>query len=202
VTNAKVREFWLTEFPWGNRSVDVRHRREWLMPVQNKIGRLAVVDPLANILGQVKNKIKLRQIMDEQRLLIVNLDKGKIGERNANLLGSLLLSSLYHASFQRTNTHPFYLRRCATIGVCRAITSLMGKIYRQNRRVWSELLRSFCVCKIDARTCQTLSGLKNRRRVLPMSGIMRRKLSTILGKTGMTSRSDEHQPEMANRHCG
>jgi len=108
VKNDKVRDFWLTEFPWGNRSVDVRYRREWLMPVQNKIGRLAVVDPLANLLGQVKNKINLRQIMDEQKLLIVNLDKGKFGERNADLLGSLLLSSLYHASFQRTNTYPFY----------------------------------------------------------------------------------------------
>jgi len=90
MTNTKVRGFWLNEFPRGNRSVDVRHRHEWLIPVQNKIERLAVVDPLANILGQVKNKINLRHIMDKQKLLIVNLDKGKIGERNANLLGSLL----------------------------------------------------------------------------------------------------------------
>jgi hypothetical protein len=60
VKNTKVRDFWLTEFPWGNRSVDVRHRRKWLMPVQNNIGRLAVVDPLANLLGQVKNRVNLR----------------------------------------------------------------------------------------------------------------------------------------------
>ena len=108
VKNDHVLDFWLQEFPWGNRAQDVRTRRDWVMPIHDKIGKFAIADPVANIIGQVKNKVDLREIMDEQKLLIVNLDKGKIGERNANLLGSLLVANLNQASLQRENTKPFY----------------------------------------------------------------------------------------------
>jgi len=76
-------------------------RKEVASPIQNKIGQLLTNVPLRNIVGQPRSTIDLRFIMDNQRILLVNLAKGRIGEDKANLLGSVLVTKLYLAALER-----------------------------------------------------------------------------------------------------
>ena len=59
---------------------------------------------LRNILGQKHSTIDLRRLMDEGRILIVNLNKGRLGENNAHLLGALTTTMLAQAAFARADT--------------------------------------------------------------------------------------------------
>ncbi|HUX22404.1 MAG TPA: TraM recognition domain-containing protein, partial [Spirochaetia bacterium] len=90
VRNAQVRNFWLREY----ESYPARFRAEAIAPIQNKVGAF-LADPVLNaILTQPKSAFDLRRIMDEGRILLVNLAKGKIGEDSAALLGALLVSRI------------------------------------------------------------------------------------------------------------
>ena len=64
--------------------------REAIAPIQNKLGQFLLNPVVRNILGQVKTKVKIPFIMDNERLFIANLSKGQLGHDKANLLGSLL----------------------------------------------------------------------------------------------------------------
>jgi len=94
-----VRAFWLEEFAAWSESLQA----EAIAPVQNKVGQLLMTPPLRNILGQVKRKIDLRFMMDDQRVFIANLAKGRFGEDKANLLGTLLLSQFQLAAMTRSD---------------------------------------------------------------------------------------------------
>jgi type IV secretory pathway TraG/TraD family ATPase VirD4 len=110
VHNAQVRRFWLREF----ESYPARFRAEAISPVQNKVGSF-LADPALNaILTQPKSAFDLRRIMDEGRILLVNLAKGKIGEDSAALLGALLVSrigltGLSRAEVPENERRDFYL---------------------------------------------------------------------------------------------
>mgnify|MGYP002382170953 CR=1 FL=1 len=98
-TNPQVRDFWLGEY----EKYPARLQLEAIAPLQNKIGAF-LADPLLNrILTQGQHSLKLRQVMDEQKILLVNLAKGKIGEDTANLLGSMLVSRLGLAALSRAD---------------------------------------------------------------------------------------------------
>ena len=88
--NRAVREFWLREF----EDYPLRFRAEAVSPIQNKIGAFLSNPILFRILTSKTNTIDLRRIMDEGKILLVNLCKGKIGEDTASLLGAFLVSSL------------------------------------------------------------------------------------------------------------
>lgn len=133
IKNKDVQDFWFKEFPWGDDAVSERQRRDWIMPVIDKIGQLAIADPMVNIIGQVRNTIDLRKIIDEQQLLIINLDKTKLGEKNAKLLGSLLISDLNHAAQQRMTSSPFY---CYVDEFTQIATSTFADIVSEARN-WS-----------------------------------------------------------------
>ena len=94
-----VRDFWTNEFA----SYDPRFMREAIAPIQNKIGQFLMNPPIRNILGQVKNKIDFRSIMDSGGVFIANLSKGKLGEDKANLLGSLLTTQFQLAAMSRAD---------------------------------------------------------------------------------------------------
>jgi Type IV secretion-system coupling protein DNA-binding domain len=110
VCNAQVRHFWLREY----ESYPARFRAEAIAPIQNKVGAF-LADPVLNaILTQPKSAFDLRQIMDEGKILLVNLAKGKIGEDSAALLGALLVSrigltGLSRADVPEANRKDFYL---------------------------------------------------------------------------------------------
>jgi hypothetical protein len=94
-----IREFWADEFA----GYDERFRREAIAPIQNKLGQFLLNPVVRNILGQVKNKVSFPFIMDNQRIFIANLSKGKLGHDKANLLGSLLTTQFQLAAMARSN---------------------------------------------------------------------------------------------------
>lgn len=97
IENPKVRQFWLEEFPGYSE----RLAAEAIAPIQNKVGQFLTSPVLRNILGQPASTIRPREIMDEGRIFIANLAKGKLGEEDANLLGSLLVTSFQLAAIGR-----------------------------------------------------------------------------------------------------
>jgi len=97
VHHAQVRDFWLREY----EGYPVRFRAEAIAPIQNKVGAF-LANPLLNaILTQQRSAFDLRRVMDEGKLLLVNLAKGKIGEDTAALLGALLVSRIGLAGLSR-----------------------------------------------------------------------------------------------------
>lgn len=97
--NPQVREFWFGEY----EKYPARLQLEAIAPLQNKIGAF-LSDPLLNrILTQTDTRLKLRQVMDEGKILLVNLAKGKIGDDTASLLGSMLVSRLGLAALSRAD---------------------------------------------------------------------------------------------------
>ena len=105
-----VRGFWINEY----NAYDRRFRNEAIAPIQNKIGRLLATPALRNMLAQPKSTINVRRMMDEQRILIVNLSKGALGESTAHLLGAFLTTAIAHAALSRADLpeaerQPFYL---------------------------------------------------------------------------------------------
>jgi len=110
VKNQQVREFWFSEFD----KYSVWLRTEAVSPILNKTGQFLTSFPLRNIVGQKENTFDLREVMDEGKILIVNLAKGKIGEDNCSLLGAMMvtkiwLSALSRADLPEDKRRPFYL---------------------------------------------------------------------------------------------
>src|SRR5437867_11368914 len=99
VANAAVRDFWLREY----ESYPARFRVEAIAPIQNKVGAFLTNPILRNIVTQPKSAFDLRRLMDEGRVLLVNLAKGKIGEDVAALLGAMLVSKVGLAALSRTD---------------------------------------------------------------------------------------------------
>jgi hypothetical protein len=77
--------------------------REAIAPIQNKLGQFLLNPVVRNILGQVRCKVSFRFIMDDQRLFIANLSKGRLGHDKANLLGSLLATQFQLAAMSRAD---------------------------------------------------------------------------------------------------
>jgi tRNA isopentenyl-2-thiomethyl-A-37 hydroxylase MiaE len=102
VSNVKdptVRDFWLVEYA----SYTDRFAAEAAPAIQNKVGQFIANPLIRNIIGQEKTSFDVRKIMDERKILIVNLSKGKVGEGNANLIGSLLITKIYLAAMSRAD---------------------------------------------------------------------------------------------------
>ena len=101
-----VRQYWTEEY----ESYDPRFQREAIAPIQNKVGQFFLSPVVRNILGQVRNRLDFRFIMDNQRLFIANLSKGRLGHDKSNLLGSLLTTQFQLAAMSRA-TQPEEARR-------------------------------------------------------------------------------------------
>ena len=106
----EILSFWYNEFDKYSAWL----RSEAISPILNKVGQFLVNLPLRNIIGQSRSTINLKEIMDEKKILIANLSKGKIGEDNTSLLGSLLLTEIWLTALGRAEVPeaqriPFYL---------------------------------------------------------------------------------------------
>ncbi len=99
VKDPMVKNFWVKEFA----SFNDKYRTEAIAPVLNKIGQFFSSDLIRNILGQEKSTFDLRDIMDNRKILIVNLSKGRLGEDNSSLLGSLLITKIQLAAMSRVD---------------------------------------------------------------------------------------------------
>jgi hypothetical protein len=110
VQDPVVRNFWTIEFAsWNDKFA-----AEAVAPVLNKVGAFTANPLVRNIIGQPKSSFNIRHIMDERKILIVNLSRGLVGEDNAALLGALLVTKIQLAAMSRADIpaadrSPFYL---------------------------------------------------------------------------------------------
>lgn len=98
VNNPAVKGYFLNEFPANERL-----RQEWTQSTLNKIGQLVLDPDLRLILGQRKNTVDFRDLMDRRRILLVNLPKGVMGTENSQLLGAFLLGMIQQAALSRAD---------------------------------------------------------------------------------------------------
>ena len=95
-----VKAFWQTEFAAYND----KYRQEAVAPIQNKIGQFLSASVIRNIVAQVKSRIDIREIMDNKKIFIMNLSKGRIGEDNSRLIGGMLITKIQLAAMERVDT--------------------------------------------------------------------------------------------------
>jgi hypothetical protein len=99
IQNKQVKEFWIKEYD----KYPERLRVEAISPIQNKVGAFLSHPLLQKILTNPEKPLSLRKVMDDGKILLVNLAKGSIGEDTSNLLGSLLISRFDLAALSRAN---------------------------------------------------------------------------------------------------
>jgi hypothetical protein len=110
VVDPVVRNFWTIEFAsWNDKFA-----AEAVAPVLNKVGAFTANPLVRNIIGQPKSSFNIREIIDQHKILIVNLSRGLVGEDNASLLGALLVTKIQLAAMSRADVPahertPFYL---------------------------------------------------------------------------------------------
>lgn len=98
VENLIVRNFWEQEY---EQSQAGQMAADMLSYVISKIGRFITNDMMRNIIGQVKSGFNLREVMDQQKIILVNLSKGQVGEVNSSLLGLVMVSKIQMAAMAR-----------------------------------------------------------------------------------------------------
>src|SRR3989338_7973021 len=97
VTDPVVRAFWLNEYEvWGPR-----FRNEAIVPIQNKVGQFLSTSLIRNIVGQPKSSFEVFDLMNQGKILLANISKGRIGEENSMLLGAMLITKVQLASMER-----------------------------------------------------------------------------------------------------
>jgi len=99
MTDPVVKAFWLQEYARYTQRYEV----EATGAIQNKVGQFISAPLIRNIIGQVRSAINMQKVMDEGKILIVNLSKGRIGEDNSRLLGALMITKLQLAAMQRVD---------------------------------------------------------------------------------------------------
>lgn len=99
VKDPSVKSFWVDEFA---KYTD-RYAAEATPAIQNKIGQFMNNAMVRNIIGQPKSTIDFRKLMDESKIVIINLSKGLVGESNAKLLGGMIITKIYLAAMSRAD---------------------------------------------------------------------------------------------------
>ena len=94
-----VKSFWVKEFA----SYTDKFASEAVAPIQNKVGQFLSASLIRNIVGQTSSSLNIRQIMDEKKILIMNLSKGLIGEDNMQLLGAMMITKIQLAAMSRVD---------------------------------------------------------------------------------------------------
>lgn len=91
-------DFWNNEYP---QLEDSRQGAEAIAPIQNRIGQFLASPIIRNLVSNARSTVKFDEIMNEGKIFLVNLSKGKIGDDNSNILGSLIVSRLQFAAMSR-----------------------------------------------------------------------------------------------------
>jgi len=94
-----VLKFWKNEF----LARQPKQREEAISPITNKIGQFLSSSVVRNIFGQPNSRLNLRKAMDEGKIILINLSKGKIGEDNAAMIGSLLVTKFQIDAMSRSD---------------------------------------------------------------------------------------------------
>ncbi len=100
ITDPSIKSFWVDEYAkYGDR-----YTQEATPAIQNKIGQFAANPLIRNIIGQSKSTFDIRKVMDEKKILIINLSKGKVGDQNTSLLGSMIITKIYLSAMSRADS--------------------------------------------------------------------------------------------------
>jgi hypothetical protein len=99
ITDPIVRSFWVDEYS----AYSNQFRTEAISPIQNKVGQFLSSSVIRNIVGQPKSTIDMRDVMDNGKILLLNLSKGRIGEDNSSLLGAMMITKLQLAAMSRVD---------------------------------------------------------------------------------------------------
>ncbi|PIP87421.1 hypothetical protein COW81_00330 [Candidatus Campbellbacteria bacterium CG22_combo_CG10-13_8_21_14_all_36_13] len=99
ITDVSVKAFWQDEF----EKYGERYMQEAGAAIQNKVGQFISNPLVRNIIGQPRSTFDIREMMDNKKILIIDLSKGKVGEDNANLIGSMLITKIYLAAMSRAD---------------------------------------------------------------------------------------------------
>ena len=94
-----VKAFWEREFS----GYADKFAAEAVSPIQNKVGQFLSSSLMRNVIGQVRSSIDIRDIMDNGKILIMNLSKGRIGEDNSALLGAMMITKIQLAAMSRVD---------------------------------------------------------------------------------------------------
>src|SRR3990167_9281016 len=100
VKDPVIKSFWNVEFA----SYTEKYAQEAVAPIQNKIGQFLSTNVIRNMVAQVKSTIDIRKLMDEGKIIIMNLSKGRIGEDNSRLLGGMLITKIQLSAMERVDT--------------------------------------------------------------------------------------------------
>ena len=98
VTDKAVYDYWTKEFPASQKSSDAGEVITWF---SSKWGPFIANTIMRNTLGQVKSGFNIREIMDNKKIFLVNLSKGRLGDINANLLGMIFVMKFQQAAMSR-----------------------------------------------------------------------------------------------------
>jgi CxxC-x17-CxxC domain-containing protein len=99
VTDPVVRAFWMDEFSkWNERVL-----QEVISPIQNKVGQFLSTSLIRNIVGQTVSSFDVRDIMDNRKILIMNLSKGRVGEDASALIGAMMITKIQLAAMERVD---------------------------------------------------------------------------------------------------
>ena len=101
VTDKSVYDYWTKEYPESRKSSDSGEVVTWFA---SKWGPFLSNTMMKNILGQTKSGFNLREMMDQKKILLVNLSKGKVGEVNSKLLGMIFVMKFQAAAMSRVDT--------------------------------------------------------------------------------------------------
>lgn len=99
ISDPSVKSFWVNEYA----NYTEKFAAEAAPAIQNKVGQFVANPLIRNIIGQPKSSFDIRDIMDNRKILIINLSKGRVGEANANLLGSMLITKIYLGAMSRAD---------------------------------------------------------------------------------------------------
>ncbi|MFK5979710.1 MAG: type IV secretion system DNA-binding domain-containing protein [Rhizobiaceae bacterium] len=97
VSDPQVRQFWYQEFP----NMNYKSAADGVAPIANKLGAFLAHPVVRKAVCAPEQPLRFRQIMDEGKVLVVNLSKGKLGSDVSNLLGGMIVSNIAHAAYSR-----------------------------------------------------------------------------------------------------
>lgn len=105
-----VKRFWAIEFADWSEKFDT----DAIIPLVNKLGQFLSDPTLRNIFGQKENKVNLEKLIQEKKILLINLSKGRLGEENSSFFGSMFITKIKQAGMARaalpeSERHDFYL---------------------------------------------------------------------------------------------
>lgn len=95
-----VKSFWVSEFAAWSEKFDA----DAITPLLNKVGQFVATNMMRNVVGQPETKFKIRDIMDNRKILLMKVSKGLLGEENSQLMGAMIITKIYQAAMSRADT--------------------------------------------------------------------------------------------------